>query len=703
MQMAVTRSPRWPKANPFAKWHSLIGPLGVAAVLLLAGDLGHAAVRSYGKTQADRGRLVYESSCSACHGSTLDGGPGGPPISGPDFSAKWSGQPTGALLQYVREKMPLGAPGSLSDDAYSDVVAFVWTENLGGQRESSSSSPPSSASAGHPVAPVSSPMDPIARAAAAARAATLASVQPVTDQMLQQPPDGEWLMWRRTYESQGFSNLAQINRSNVGDLRVAWSWQLAPGHNEITPLVHDGVLFVVSSGRLDALNAATGELLWEYQRPGENSLVRSLAIYGNLIYLAAQTSVVALDMHTGKVVWDHLVVPPAGGIHFDSGPIAAKGLIFQGMALCVQVYPGGCFIVALNAKTGAQVWRFNTIARPGQPGGDTWNDTPLKERSGASVWMPASYDPKLDLLFIGTGQTYQVGNLIRGRTRAAGLYTDSTLALRPETGKLVWYYQHFAGDVWDMDWAYERVLGRLTVNGAPRETITTGTKLGIFDTLDAATGRYLFSMDAGIQTLVTGIDPITGAKRVDPRALPDPGETRHICPSSLGGRNWMATAYNPDTHVLYVPMNDDCMAFTRLHGDKQQIGATFMPDTGGLIGRLQAFDLLSHKTLWIRRERAAQVSAVLATAGGLIFEGNRDRWFRASDDRSGKVLWQVRLDSSPSSFPITYSVNGVQYVAVVTGGGGNDFVDVLMGQLTPEIVTPNGAATLWIFRLADRR
>ena len=692
--------------------------LGLGLAVWPAAMLAHLPSSGQSASNLALGRRVYAAQCAACHGARLEGGPGGPALLGPAFQRKWASQPRDRLTEYVQATMPPGAAGSLSANAYGSVVSLILQRN--GVGIAASEGVPSRAASAETVLPAPRTASarfpgpilashsahdtaarlllvPAARVREEARLATLNSLRPVTDEMLRQPPDGSWLHWRRTYDGQGFSPLREITRQNVSALRLAWSWQLAPGLNEITPLVHDGVLFIMSGGRLDALNAASGDLLWQYTAPEPHGILRNLAITGNRLVVAAGATVLALDARTGRVVWNTPIAEPGPSSKITGGPLVVKGKILQGMGFCVTVNPSGCFIVALDAQTGEEIWRFDTIAKPGELGGDTWNDLPVDQRAGASVWLAGSYDPELDLLFFGTGQTYQTGNLVRGSKRAAALFTDTTLALKPETGKLAWHFQHQDGDVWDLDWSFERVVANLTVDGTARRTVTTGGKIGVFDTLDAATGKYLFSTDVGFQTLVRGVDPVTGAKHIDPADVPALGKLVDVCPGTLGGRNWPATAYNPQTRVLFVPFNDTC---TRLgHNLSQQGGGLRLDprDPEGRVGRVQAIDLDARKTLWTRRERSPQASAVLATAGGLIFEGNRDRWFRASDDRMGKVLWQTRLNASPSSYPITYSVNGTQYVAVTAGGG--NFLDTLIGGLTPEITTTTGQPTLWIFRL----
>jgi len=709
----------------------------VAVALLFAAWAGARAddggPLQFSAAQADRGKALFAQSCATCHGTGLEGGPGGPPLTGVAFLRHWERQPGDGLLNFMQAKMPPTGPGSVGLPGYADLLAFILKSN-GGTPGPAELPADAKQLAGLSLAKSLPPLPPepeikysevqgttdlslkpdhVAQAAAGRMAALLGHVRPVTDAMLANPPEGDWINWRNSYDAHGFSKLSQINRETVARLSLAWSWSLQPGKNEITPLVHDGVMFVTSAGRLQAFDATNGQPLWQYYRPDAEGPVRNLAIYGDKIYLAeSDTHLIALDVKTGAVVWDHAVAEPADQLSFSGGPLIAKGKVIQGVTNCHTAYPGGCFIVALDAETGKEAWRFYTIARPGTPGGDSWNGAPLDQRYGASVWDSGSYDPDLDLVYFGTGQTYKTATLLQGGPgsvyagapgSADGLYTDTTLALRPETGELVWHFQHFKRDVWDLDWAFERTLTTLQVNGSPRKTVTTAGKLGIFDTLDAATGQYLFSIDSGLQNLVKAIDPKTGDKTIDPKFTPEPNVEKLVCTSAIGGRNYPATSFNPTTHILYAPLNEACMAFQWTPGGvfDVRIPTRPRPDGDGNIGRIQAIDLATRKTLWIRRQRAPESSAILATAGGLIFEGSRDRAFRALDDRTGKVLWQMPLDGAPDAFPISYSVDGVQYVAITTGGGGP--LDGGLATLAPEFNTPAAGTTLWVFRLADVR
>ena len=424
---------------------------------------------------------------------------------------------------------------------------------------------------------------------------------------------------------------------------------------------------------------------------------------------------VALNVKTGEVIWDHEILGPAETVdhlRLDSGPIVAKGKVMTGVSSC-NTHKGGCFIVGLDAQTGAEAWRFYTIARPGQPGGNSWNGAPVDQRFGGSVWTTGSYDPDLKLVYFGVGQTYDTATLLEPQAEKGesndGAYTDSTVALDPDTGKLAWFFQHHKREVWDYDWVFEQSLITFPVGGQDKKLVLTGGKIAIFDAVDRADGKYAFSVDLGLQTLVTSIDPKTGDKIINPAFEPTPNKRMEICPHPGGARSWPATSYDPTTGILYASLVESCMDFTWVPRDstKTAAGGNDMqwvlkprPDSDGKFGRVEAIDLKTKKVLWTERRRAPQASSILATGGGLVFEGSRDRDFRASDKATGKMLWRTRLDAVPSSSPITYGINGEQYVAVVAGGGGAH--EATWHTLTPELDTPPGGTTLWVFKLPSK-
>ena len=498
-------------------------------------------------------------------------------------------------------------------------------------------------------------------------------------------------------------------------LRVVWSWALPLGPNESTPIVHDGVLFVHGYGdKVQALDAASGDLLWQYSRrlprKVSPSLKRGLSIYGDRLYVpTSDAHVVALDLKTGDVIWDQPVGDLEADLRMTGGTLVARGKVMMGTT---GRHEGGNYVVALDAETGEEAWRFGTIPRPDDPGGHTWNGIPHAERNGGSVWVPGSYDPVNNLAFFGPGNTYDTAPI---RDLAAkpgmtndGLYLDSTLALNPDTGKLAWYFQHQANGQWDLDWAFERQIMELPVDGDPTSVVVTIGKQAIFDIVETKTGRYVSSIDLGLQTGITTIDPDTGRKTQDPTLIPGDGETKTLCPHVGGGRSWSPTAYDPNTQIVYVPIVEACMDLVPVaEGERGSLttGVRWTvrprPESDGSYGRLEAINLETKETVWIARQRAPQTTGALVTAGGLVFAGSLDRRISAYDAATGDRLWVTRLSDVPNAPPISYAVNGQQYVAVIVGSGG--YLTRAYSMLAPEIQNPpDRGSALWVFAVQER-
>jgi PQQ-dependent dehydrogenase (methanol/ethanol family) len=668
--------------------------------------------------QAVAGKAAYQRNCANCHGASVDDGNSGPPLRGATFLSKYAGKPAADLFTYVSTKMPQDNPGSLGGAEYARIIAYVLQQNgyATGRKEFASDAaalasvtipaPPGGRgggggggiSAGVKLPPAPKKVNPLDK------------ISPVTDAMLQNPPAGEWLTWRRGFDDQGFSPLKQITKSNVNNLRVAWTWTLSPGANEATPLVHDGVMFLHSPGdKLEALDAATGDLLWQYARilpPGVNAgNKRAISIYGNKVYMAtSDVHAVALDVKTGRVVWDQPLVEERG-FNLSGGPLVAKGKVMIGTSGRVG---GKNYIVALDAETGNFAWRFNTIAQPGEPGGDTWNDHTATERNGGSVWTAGSYDSALNLAFFGVAQTYDTALLVkpvRPGVNTDGLYTDCTLAINPDTGKLVWYYQHLPNDQWDLDWVFERQIVRMPVNGVVRPVIMTSGKQATYDILDAETGKWIYSKDLGLQNIVSSIDPVTGKKTINPQTMPGDGQSKMVCPHVDGAKSWIPGSFNPDTKIMYVPLIEACMDLTPV-ADGGRAGLLSAggrptlrprPDSDGKYGRVEAINMVTREVVWTERHRAPVSSGALDTAGGVIFNGSIDRFFRAYDDQTGKLLWETRLTDVPSNAPISYTVTGKQYIAIGVGNGGAQATG--FAALVPEIQNLDRSPAVWVFQL----
>jgi alcohol dehydrogenase (cytochrome c) len=391
-----------------------------------------------------------------------------------------------------------------------------------------------------------------------------------------------------------------------------------------------------------------------------------------------------------------------------------NGKIIQGMTGCGNAEPGGCFITGHDAKTGTELWRVNTIAHPGDPNFDSWNGLPLESRFGASAWLTGSYDPEQNLIFYGTGQPYPWIAEMRGTlpkkpgAKVTALYSDSTLAINPDNGRMQWYHQHLEDDTWDLDYVYERILVDLPVNGEIRKAVVTSGKLGIVEALDRTNGQWLWHKETVPQNVVASIDPKTGEKTINVATIPHIGQTTVNCPSSPGGRGWPATAYNPRSSTLFMPLNELCanttpspldpgQAYTG--GGRAVFARVKMPNSDGNIGRIDAINLADRSQTWSYRQRVPNTSAVLPTGGGLVFSGDIDRYFKALDDATGKVLWQIRTNNIVDSFPISYSVNGKQYVAVTTGKGSG--LASGLSTIVPDVRSPVGSM-LWVFALPER-
>jgi alcohol dehydrogenase (cytochrome c) len=552
------------------------------------------------------------------------------------------------------------------------------------------------------------PIDsPYAKAAFAALQAPLDKLTPVTDEMLRNPPPGDWLNWRRTYNGWGYSPLTQINRKNVKDLKVAWTFSMdssLEAVNETTPLVHDGVMFLWNFGEtIDALDAKTGTLLWKFNHdlpddypslPGFYRTKRSLAIGGNkLIVGTIDMHVIALDIKTGKKVWDVVTDDYKSERTYNSGPLVVKDKVLIGAGNCGPGSanqrgrkeagyspPGGCFITGHDLETGKELWWFNLTAHSDEPGGDTWNNLPDDKRDGAAIWVAGQYDPELNLTYWGTGSPSPWSTITRGTFGADSLYVDSTVALNPDTGKLVWYYQHVPHDPYDQDYAFERIIVPVTVRGERHKAVITVGKPGIFEAMDAATGKFLFAIDPGAQNDLTSVDPVTGARTTLSEPAP-PGVKN--CPTGMGIRSFPAGAYSPLTNLYYLGIDDYCMG-----------------KMGDTPARYLALDVNTQKLVWDIRTRVPQSSGVLTTAGGLVFSATPDRYFRAFDDRDGKVLWQSpRLNDVPNAFPITYMVDGKQYIAMPAGDPGLQGNWVL--NAAPELAAVRGSksSVLWVWEL----
>ena len=694
----------------------------VCLVVLVGGTASLQAQEralSYTRAQSEAGRAAYVANCVMCHGPHLNDGPLAKPLKGPAFMQKYGGRSVRELYEITRTTMPSSAPGSLDAATYAALVALMLQENaiVAGQ----DALPPDPRELAAMMVPATGfsfmAYSPYTALKPVVLPNPLDHFTPVTKADLTNPPAQDWLTWRRGWDAHGFSPLTQITPANVASLRLAWSWTLPAGSQEAVPLVRDGTMFMLSYGEIvQAINAKTGDLLWEYRHtlePGAAPfLKRGLALSGDLLYFGtSDVHVVALNARTGRLVWDTRIGDFKLREGLNGGPLVAEGKVMAGTTgTGVGAKPGGPQLVGLDAATGKELWRIGTIAKPGEPGGDSWNGVPFESRSGASIWTPGSYDPETGLAYFGTGNTYDTGPLLPAKKQAGmsndALYTNSTLAVDPNSGKLVWYYQHFPNDQWDLDWAFERQLVNLDIEGAPRRVLITSGKIGIYDALDARTGQFIFSIDLGLQNIVSAIDPVTGQKRVNTNLYPGDGKIKLVCPHGAGAKNYLPASWNQQSGILVMPLNEACMDVFPVPGGGSvsalssgvNWGIRPRPDSDGKYGRLQALDMATRKPLWTVRQHAPVSSGVLTTAGGLALAATYDRVFHVYDSATGNELWQSRLNDVSSSSPISFAVDGKQYIALVVGEGG--FHARSFAPLVPELRSPsNRGATVWVFAL----
>ena len=586
----------------------------------------------------------------------------------------------------------------------------------------------------HAYAPSTVPATALLLAASAllpgaARAQTATSgFVPVTDAMLQDPAPGDWPMWRRTLDGWGYSPLDQIDRDNVGDIRMVWSRGLAEGSNQGTPLVYDGVMYMPNPGDvIQALDAVTGDLRWEYRRDlpddlgdhvsGLSRTNRNIAIHDTFIIdTSADDYVFALDATTGRLAWETEILDyrtlPA---HQSSGPIIAGGKIVSGRGCMPEAGPNACVVTAHDAATGEELWRRRLIPGPGEPGDETWGGVPFEERRHVGAWMVPSYDAELNLVYIGTSVTSPAPKFLIGGVANKHLYHNSTLALDADTGAIVWYYQHL-NDHWDLDHPFERLLVDTAVAPDPsavtwinprlhrgeRRRVVTGIpgKTGVVYTLDRETGEFLWARPTVAQNVISAIDGATGAVTENAEVVfTGEGQTVMACPTWQGGKDWEAGAYSPLTNLMYMPLRHTCgrmMASAGVGWYALTVRTEVTPGEDQL-GTIQAISAETGETVWTHDQPAFTMSLV-ATGGGLVFGGDANGRFKALDHETGDVLWEINLGSPITGFPVTYAVDGTQYVAVSTG---NSLNTGGLRRLTPD-QRPSSGNTLFVFALPEQ-
>jgi len=636
---------------------------------------------------------------------------------------KWARKSSRELLQYNRANMPPGGGTGLRDDEHLALIALILDSNSVPLPEAPLDiTYQVSIATGVPIKAEGEALDSwsdastindIAKSRSAFVNRRITDFRRVTQQMLNDPPAADWLSWRRTLDGSGYSPLQQVNTDNVNDLQLAWVIAMRDGSNQGTPLVHDGIMYLTHPGNLiQALDAATGDLIWEYayRYPPESQTLggptKNIAIYGDKLFLATyDAAIVAIDARSGEQRWRTVKADYKLGYTHTAGPIVGDGVVISGINGCERYKQTGCFITGHDADTGKELWRTSTIALPGDAGDHTWADLAPEFRAGGDMWIAGSYDPHLNLFYIGTAQAKPWVATSRGMsTKDAALYTNSTLAIEPKTGRIRWHFQHVPGETIDMEVGFERVL----VDGQGERWVLTIGKDGVLWKLDRTSGDYVDHAETLPQNLFASIDGKTGLVTyrqdiIDAR-IGDPIKT---CPGIYGGHNWQSMAFSPQTRGLIIPLHQLCSDLVGRPVDRSVGAGGYggdsrsyeMPSAHGRLGKLVAYDVDSMTEQWTHEQRAMFMTGVLTTAGGLAFVADLDRYFSAFDARTGKVLWQTRLGAPGHGYPISYGVKDEQYIAVPTGMG---VFRAMTAVISPDIHQPANGQALYVFRLPKR-
>ena len=518
-----------------------------------------------------------------------------------------------------------------------------------------------------------------------------------------------WLTYGGTYNAWRYSPLDQVNRDNVADLSAAWVFQtgVVDGGFSCTPLVADGVMYITSSwNRVFAIDAVTGVELWHYYHPKPEDFGllygpwnRGVALGNGLVFMGTiDNHLVALDAETGELVWDVNIEDwQECGCNITGAPLVVKDKVVVGVTAGDSAHRG--YINAYDAETGRHAWRFYTIPGEGEEGNETWLGESWK-LGGGSTWLTGSYDPELDLLYWGIGNPSS--DFYGEDRRGLNLYTNCMIALDPDTGERKWHFQEIPYDVWDWDAAYEQILIDLPVEGEMRKLLINPNKGGYTYVLDRTNGEFIGAWPhADNITWITGV----GAKgELLGRNEPPPNVPVFLCPSICGGRSWNHAAYSPKTGLLYQTGLEFCQEVT---AEKQEvemgdewIAAEFElrpPPDGEPYSHFDAYDPVTGEKKWTYRSKYALLASSLATGGNLVFTGDPEGRFLAFDAESGEVLWSFNTGSGHRGSPITYAVDGVQYIAVPSGWG--SAVGGLLPQIWPEMEDFPGGGALFVFSL----
>ena len=547
--------------------------------------------------------------------------------------------------------------------------------------------------------------------AAALGAASLASAQ-------------SWPVYGGDTGNQRYSQGSQITPANVSKLNVKWALQLGSNRSqESSPILVGDTLYVTSSfgpKNVFAVNAKTGEVRWKWSPEMPKGVeqyaccdVNSRGVSyndGKIFVGRLDAKVTALDAKTGKEVWTQTVVDYTQGSVITSPPVVAKNVIITGFGGGEYGVRGA--LVALDQSTGKEVWRTYTVPVGNEKNADTWKGDTGKTGGGAA-WNVGSYDPKLNLVYYGTSNPGPWTAIVRGNDSSdigkfTNLYTASVIAMNPDTGNIVWHYQFTPHDAWDYDGVNELVFADLPVDGKTTPVIMQANRNGFFYVIDRANGKLISAKNFVPTNWATGIDLKTGMpiETANNEKRPRLKKwAKDICPNLVGGKNWMPMSYNPKTGLVYIPTMNLCMDLEGIQEEYKRgqfyLGVNFDLDKagpGGYLGGLKAWDPVAQKEVWFNKDDLPFNGGTMTTTTGLVFAGDIKGMFRAMDAKTGKELWKFNTGSGISAAPISYTLDGKQYVAVTSGR--TQSMPAFFGKIGEKMVaaSPEGG-TLYVFSL----
>ena len=637
----------------------------------LSSSLHQAAQQDgiYTEAQALRGQSVYDARCASCHGTQLEGGSASP-LTGSRFLTKWGNRTVDELHFIVRTQMPYGAGGSLTKQQYIDAVAYLLRAN--GYRPGRRELPTSAAvlqklriesQGALKAGALTTGSNSTTQATQSASDIPLPSTNnPSQDELnAAQSNTTDWLISNHDYSGQRYVDLNQINQQNAAALRPACLYQAGDTkafHNN--PIVYRGVMYITTSAATIALDATSCKVRWRYDRKLKSIEVhppnRGVALKdGRLIRGTSDGFLLALDIETGKVLWERKIVTAdknEGG--FNLAPTIFENLIIMGPGVAEQGIKG--WVGAFKLENGEPVWRFNTIPDEGEPGSETWGKPDSKQHGGGAVWAPLSLDPQAGLVYIPVANPAPDFN--DDVRPGDNLYTSSMIVLEARTGKLKWHYQAVPHDTHDWDLTQTSPLFSTTVAGQNRRLVAAVGKDGLLHVLDRETKEHLYET------------PVTTRLNTD---KPATVEGVRACPGVLGGVLWNGPAFNPRSNMLYVPAVDWCGIFkkaaeTRFIPGQAFMGGTYLADPPDQAhGWLTAVDASTGKIAWRYESSKPMLAAATTTSGDLVFTGELTGDFLALNAQTGKILYRFNTGGPMNGGIVTYSINGKQYVAVTSG------------------------------------